>query len=338
MADPPNILWFCTDQQRFDTVHALNNPHIHTPNLDRLCLEGTAFTRAYCQNPICTPSRASFLTGMYPSAIRACINGNEWFSNDAPLVTKLLADAAGYTCGLSGKLHIASAWRGEENRVDDGYSFFKYSHSPHQGGRAGNHYIEWLEDQGIDLLTVFAGERRKDRAWGRHYEPCLPSLDPRLHQTTWCTDQALAFMEQNRHTGRPWLMNVNVFDPHGPKDPPDEYKKRYDRDSLPGPHFRASDLEHEKRLADVDFQSKARERSDAEAKDMQAAYYAMVELIDDNVGRLLEYLDKHDLRKDTLVIFMSDHGETLGDHGLSGKGCRFYESLTRVPLIFSMPG
>ena len=134
-ASQPNILWFCTDQQRFDTIHALNNPHIHTPNLDRLCAEGTAFTHAHCQNPICTPSRSSFMTGMYPSSIRACTNGNEFFSNDAPLVTRLLANA-GYTCGLSGKLHVASAWRGEENRVEDGYSFFKYSHSPYQG--------EWL--------------------------------------------------------------------------------------------------------------------------------------------------------------------------------------------------
>ena len=332
----PNILWFSTDQQRFDTIHALNNPHIHTPNLDRLCAEGTAFTHAHCQNPICTPSRSSFLTGMYPSAIRACTNGNEWFSDDAPLVTRLLANT-GYTCGMSGKLHIASAWRGEENRADDGYSFFKYSHSPYQGAGAGNQYIEWLEDQGLDLLTLFK-EMSTERAWGRIYSPYLPSVDPKLHQTTWCTDQALEFIGQNRDSDHPWLMSVNVFDPHGPNDPPHEYKRRYNVESLPGPHFKETDLAHEKRLQGTDFQSTARERSDAEAKDLQADYFAMVELIDDNVGRLLDYLDENNLRENTLVIFMSDHGEMLGDHGLVGKGCRFYEGLTRVPLIFSMPG
>ena len=90
---PPNILWICTDQQRHDTIHALGNPHIRTPNLDRLCVEGTAFSRAYCQSPICTPSRASFLTGMYPSTVHGCMNGNERWSGAAPLVTRLLADA-----------------------------------------------------------------------------------------------------------------------------------------------------------------------------------------------------------------------------------------------------
>ena len=98
---PPNILWICTDQQRYDTIHALNNPHIHTPNIDRLVAAGVAFTHAFCQSPICTPSRASFLTGMYPSSVHGCTNGNVRWAEAAPLVTKLLADA-GYTCGSCG--------------------------------------------------------------------------------------------------------------------------------------------------------------------------------------------------------------------------------------------
>ena len=106
--DRPNILWFCADQQRFDTVQALGNPHIRTPNLDRLAAEGVAFTHAFCQSPICTPSRASFLTGRYPANVRGCMNGNEEWGEGAPLVTKLLADK-GYDCGLSGKLHLAGA-------------------------------------------------------------------------------------------------------------------------------------------------------------------------------------------------------------------------------------
>ena len=77
----PNILWFCTDQQRFDTISALGNKHISTPNLDRLCARGTAYTRAYCQAPICTPSRSSFLSGMYPSTIGASRNGNAYFAD-----------------------------------------------------------------------------------------------------------------------------------------------------------------------------------------------------------------------------------------------------------------
>ena len=86
----PNILWLCTDQQRWDTIHALGNSFIDTPNLDRLCRQGVAFTNTYCQNPICTPSRASFLTGRYPSSINANINGACNLPEHCTLITKSL--------------------------------------------------------------------------------------------------------------------------------------------------------------------------------------------------------------------------------------------------------
>ncbi|MDR0655827.1 MAG: sulfatase-like hydrolase/transferase, partial [Treponema sp.] len=105
---PLNIVWFCTDQQRWDTISSLGNKAINTPNIDRLVREGTAFSRAYTQNPVCTPSRASFLTGRYPRSTKVCYNGNEYFSKDEVLITKMLADA-GYDCGLTGKLHLTSA-------------------------------------------------------------------------------------------------------------------------------------------------------------------------------------------------------------------------------------
>jgi len=122
----PNILWICTDQQRWDTIHALGNPHIRTPNIDRLVSEGVSFTRTYCQSPICTPSRASFLTGLYPSSVHNCGNGNERWSEGAPLLPKLLKDA-GYDCGLAGKLHLAGCQgRVEPRPKDDGYRVFKW--------------------------------------------------------------------------------------------------------------------------------------------------------------------------------------------------------------------
>ena len=101
----PNILWICTDQQRYDTIRALGNNHIRTPNLDRLAAEGVAFSRAYCQAPICTPSRASFLTGRYPSTVHVNRNGNAYCPDDIGLITRTLADE-GYDCGLAGKLHL----------------------------------------------------------------------------------------------------------------------------------------------------------------------------------------------------------------------------------------
>ena len=295
--------------------------------------EGVAFTHAYCQNQICTPSRTSFLTGMYPSSIRACICGNEEYSGAAPLVTRLLAEAV-YVCGLSGKLHIASPWLGPEKRVEDGYSFFRYSHSPYaridQGQRLHAVASGPGDRPGIGLPTQTS--RRRHRIPGA----IALRFEPEIHQTSWCTDEAIRFITQNRD--RPWLMSVNVFDPHSPFDPPCEYRRRYHADDLPDPHFQESDLAIQARLEGVDFHRRASCPEKFDAKDKMAAYYAMVELIDDNVGRLFDHLEESGQRENTLFIFTSDHGEMLGDHGLISKGCRFYEGLVRVPLILALPG
>jgi arylsulfatase A-like enzyme len=318
----PNILWICTDQQRYDTINALGNSHIRTPNLDWLVAHGVAFTHAHCQSPICTPSRASFLTGMYPSTIHACINGNDHWDEAAPLITKTLADS-GYDCALAGKFHLSSAMAHEPELrpKDDGYRRFWYSHAPHQGIGKGNQYTDWLTSIGQDY-------KKLKKKYG--YIPA------KWHQTTWCADRAIEFMKEE-HNG-PWLCSVNIYDPHGPFDPPQEYVDRFDIESLPEPLFRESDLAAQERLAGIMFQGKARRPAYPGAKLTLAKYWAQIELIDENVGRMLKALEETGQRQNTVVIFTSDHGEMAGDHGLNKKGCRFYEGLVRVPLIFSWPG
>ncbi len=331
----PNILWICTDQQRYDTVGALGHAHVHTPNLDRLCEAGTAFTHCYCQSPICTPSRASFLTGLYPSAVHANRNGAAYFGANerVRLITSRLAEA-GYDCGLAGKLHLCSAWQGVEPRVEDGYRVFHYSNSPSQGYRRGNAYLEWLEAQGVDPATLFdAPPDTSPRQAGRSYRPDAPT---HLHQTAWCAEKAIEFLRQPR-SGQPWLMSVNIFDPHPPFDAPDAWAARYDPDRLARPLYRESDLAVQQRLGDFYFQA-APEPPGERHQRMRARYYGMVSLIDEQVGRMLDALDATGQRDNTVVIFTSDHGEMLGDHGLQAKGCRFYEPLVRVPLILAWPG
>lgn len=318
----PNILWICTDQQRYDTIHALGNEHIRTPNLDRLVETGTAFEHAYCQTPICTPSRGSFLTGMYPSTVHACINGSDHWDEAAPLITKTLADA-GYDCALAGKLHLSSAMAHEPERRprDDGYRRFWYSHAPHQGIGKGNQYTDWLESIGQDY-------KKLKKKYG--YIPA------KWHQTTWCADRAIEFMKEQRDG--PWLFSVNIYDPHGPFDPPQKYVDRFDIDNLPGPRFRDSDIAAQKRFDGINYKGRAGDTLNRQGKERQAKYWAQIELIDENVGRMLDALEETAQRENTIIIFTSDHGDMTGDHGLVAKGCRFYDPLVRVPLIFSWPG
>lgn len=316
----PNILWYCTDQQRFDTIGALGNPHVKTPVLDQLVKQGVAFTNAYCQSPICTPSRASFMTGLYPSRARTTRNGNATFPSDIPLISKLIADA-GYRCGLVGKFHLVSAGKRPEPRLNDGFEYWQHSHAPRDDWPEGTHaYADWVREQGGDLNEMTASGA---------------SVSAEFHQTKWASDCAIDFISQEHD--RPWMLNLNVYDPHPPFIPPAEYADKFQPDDMPGPNFRDSDLEHQKKLEAVDFQVKGKTPEECDAKSVQAKYYAMIAQIDDQFSRILEVLDNTGQRENTLVIFTSDHGEMLGDHGLMYKGCRFYEGLVKVPLIFSMP-
>ena len=340
----PNILWYCTDQQRFDTIAALGNPHIRTPNLDRFVAEGTAFTHAYCQSPICTPSRASFLTGMYPSRVHNPRNGNGWVHREvaANLVTRQLAEA-GYDGGLVGKLHLAGAFNGREPRVNDGYRYFKYSHAPRNDWPLDQHdYAAWVQAQGVDPYSVLLHNFDRRHLTGALMEP-TPEQDntpPEVHQTTWGTDASVEFINQPRPADQPWFLSVNVYDPHPPFNPPWEYYRRYDPAALPGPYFQTSDLEHQGRLtaSGIDFQSESQPPEDFEGNKVQAAYYAMIEQIDEQFGRLMDALEASGQAERTIVIFTSDHGESAGDYGLTQKGCRFFDGLSRVPLIWRLPG
>ena len=340
----PNILWICTDQQRYDTIAALGHHHLSTPNLDRLARAGVAFERAYCQSPICTPSRASFLTGMYPSSIHVNRNGNPSFPNFPPLIGKRLADA-GYTCGLIGKLHLTSAYGRIEERADDGYSYWQYSHAPRDDWAEGHDYADWVRAKGADLSLLI-----KDAA----------GVPAELHQTTWCAEKTIEFI--TAPSNAPWFASVNIYDPHPPFNPPQAYREQFDPREVKPPLYRQSDLAQQAKLAPIDFQSQARPPDnldihspilpqspspslveshtpgDRDARALIAAYYAMVKLIDDQVGRILAALEATNQRDDTIIIFTSDHGEALGDHGLIQKGCRFYEGLVHVPLIWSWPG
>lgn len=329
---PPNILCLCTDQQRYDTIGALGNTLVRTANIDRLVGEGVSFTQAYCQSPVCTPSRASFLTGRYSRTTRCRQNGQK-IPEDEVLVSKMLADA-GYRCGLAGKLHLSSCSDGKvESRIDDGYHDFHWSHHP-QPDWTENAYTQWLLSRGQSWEDLYSGPTTG------YVKQGVPA---EFHQTTWCAEVAMDFVRSN--TSRPWLFSFNCFDPHHAFDPPPEYMQRYNPEDMPLPKSRPGELATKTTYQQLDaewahnhpgeFHTGA--MTDADRRDVTAAYYAMCELIDDQVGRIINELERTGQRDNTIVIFMSDHGEMLGDHGIYLKGPHFYDEAIRVPLVISCP-
>lgn len=334
----PNVLWICTDQQRYDTLGCYGNEYVSTPTIDGLAEQGTHFRRCFSQNPVCTPSRASFLTGRYPRTTRARQNGQDIPDDEIP-VTRMLADE-GYTCGLAGKLHLSSChpYRDQnpdrEQRIDDGYAEFHWSHDVGTGWPT-NEYHHWLRRRGIQF-------ERTPVEGSDHVTTSVPSEH---HQTTWCTERAIDFIEAHGNRDNPWLHSVNFFDPHPPFDPPPEYLEPYldDLEELPLPNCGDGELEEKDALRELrasqGFQDEwTPEMDDDDHRLVRAAYWAMCDHVDDQVGRLLEALERTGQRDETIVIFMSDHGTMLGDHGVYRKGPYMYEPAIRVPLIVAGPG
>jgi len=339
----PNILWICTDQQRFDTLGCYGNDVVETPVLDSLADRGIRFDQCFSQSPVCTPSRASFLTGRYPRTT-GCRQNGQPVPESERFVTQILAER-GYNCGLAGKLHVSPSDRESVEsqsvseplrRVDDGYSEFHWSHSP-TDPHPSNAYHKWLKREGVSVTPSPYEGSEHVRTW----------VDPEYHQTTWCIEEAANFIEAHESHDDPWLFSLNLFDPHPPFDPPESYLERYvDRlDEIHEPNYERSELD-DKPQVQRDKHRGDNNRggppfvdvSDDDHMLIRAAYYAMVDLIDDQIGRLFETLEQTGQREDTLVVFMSDHGEMLGDHGLYAKGPYFYDPAVRVPLIVSQPG
>jgi len=346
----PNILWICTDQQRVDTLGCYGNPHVRTPNLDRLAEQSVLFERVFAQNSLSQPSRGSFLTGRYPSTNRSTRNGQACPADlSQHLITKQL-DEEGYLCGLVGKLHLNRCderlalgeewwkydqsywWRGIEQRIDDGYTEFHWDHAPGSHFRSSS-YQQWLHAKTGG--SVPESSPRDDCDYVSNGPPA------ELHQTTWCAETAISFIERHQDQPYPWLLSVNIFDPHPHFNPPAEYLERYlDKlDEIPLPNYVEGELDdkpaYQKRQHE---QSKWSQMSERDFRMVRAAYYAMVDLIDEQVGRVLDALDRTGQAERTVVIFMSDHGELVWDHGVLPKGPFLYDCSIQVPLMIRWPG
>lgn len=334
----PNILFICTDQQRYDALGCYGNSHIQTPTIDGLAQDGVLFEQCYVQNPVCAPSRASLLTGQYPRTHGLWGNGVP-LPEHQPLFSRSMADG-GYDCGMIGKMHLSACFGSRtEPRYDDGFSFYKWAHGPSHTSPE-NQYHRWLEQKFPELYAeaVSGGDRH------RHLAVAFDKLPTEAHYTRWASEQACEFLQAERDTSKPFFLWVNFFDPHHPFVAPQEYLDRYDPATLPDPIGVPGELDSKpeiQRLASAEsyagHAAGYASHSADEIKEIIAAYYAMVSLVDDETKRILDALNALGLDDDTLVVFTSDHGEMLGDHQLLLKGPMLYETAVRVPMILRWP-
>ncbi len=333
--DQPNLLFLFPDQWRWDWLACEQSPYgkvpVRTPNIDKLVQRGTRFTQCRTNSPVCAPARACLATGMrYPAA--GVIDNRQDTDPRADTVFQRLRDA-GYrtlTCGKN-DLHKKTVWKGREGWTQR-LGQYGFSDAIDQSGkldaaaaggldRGGPHcsYTSFLHANGLFELYRQDYKRRGEQA--THPTADWPSPLPRPFYTDdFCGRMALELLDRTPREG-PWMLWVNFPGPHDPFDPPRELQARYDGIQFPEPvagtdSFSGKPLDHQQ---------------------LRRNYAAECEGIDEWVGRIVDAVDQRGQRENTLVIFASDHGEMLGDHGWFTKHSA-YEGSVHVPLIAAGPG
>ncbi len=373
MNTQPNILFITSDQQNPNALGIFDR-RFRTPNLDRLAGEGTTFTRSYASSPLCTPARATWVTGQYPFTHGAWSVGTN-LRQDCLKLPELLADG-GYRTAMIGKSHLQASGQpgftegapesmNSENFRNWTGPWYGFQYAQINIGHvdeshsASMHYRAWLEDHGVDIDRYF--RKKGDRNIG----PCWWELPERYHPSSWAAEKAITYLRDHakNHQQSPFYLNLNFPEPHRPFKAPMPWYERFssidpgkpkrrwgeweDKTSL----FRAyvddtlSDLGlHDQvmfaSLADSGRFAREEYTNDfsAEEADRMRVYAAMVGLMDDKIGRVLDTLEELGLSENTFVLFVSDHGDLLGDHFLWSKGILHYDGCLRVPTIARWPG
>jgi len=323
----PNILWITGEGVPLSTLSCYGSKLIETPNIDRIAKEGVRFENAFCTNGLCAPSRATLLTGTYSH-----INGMTG-NPDVPDIPKdemphfdpaqetfvKILKRNGYQTGMVGKWHLPV------NPAKTGFDYFVFKE-----GAGGPYYNP---DGFLGNPSLGSEEIQK-----YHYEG---------YETDVMTDLVIKGMQQFK---QPFLMMVQYFNAHRPFDPPHKYEHLYDKVRIPEPGTFWDDYEHRAsparvarmRIEDMpDFNPAAdltgRQRKQWNYQRFMEHFLGTLRSQDDNIGRLLEYLEKNGLAENTIIVYTTDHGFFMGDHGWFDK--RFmYEQAIRVPWMIRCPG
>ncbi|MEM7133996.1 MAG: sulfatase-like hydrolase/transferase [Chloroflexota bacterium] len=344
MSQQPNIILIITDQQRYETIGALGYPYVDTPHLDRLVDEGVAFSQCHVTSPSCGPSRASLFTGHFPHNSGVQRNNDPW-----PRLWVQDMREAGYYCVNVGKMHADpySGMHGFHERFVVENKQRRIA-EPLWSGNPHVYDDEW--DKALAVRGFERPEKPEYMAWpdARERQGCFEwPLPDELHPDVFVGDLALRWIDKAPEAmDEPLFLQIGFPGPHPPFDPIERYAEPYlERDlkilpvteaemagqpeTLKSLRARITD-----RKADsIDFDPLA---TDSQRRRQRAYYLANMTMIDEQVGRILEALEQQGILENSVVLFTSDHGDCLGDHGLVEKW-NMYDSSVRVPLVVWSP-
>jgi arylsulfatase A-like enzyme len=336
-----NILTILTDQQRFDTLSCMGNSVVHTPNLDRLAFQGVLFTQAVCAYPLCGPSRASLLTGMYSHGHH--YRGNAEMDESGLPETVITVDEIlsnhGYHTEYHGKWHVGKGHMGcytggiRYGHHTEEYKAFldrKYPRGQLEAGYKVDRYTG-REYKAVPLDDMMEKALKDGYHMPHHNEAGELKVAAEDTLTAWTASQFIRFLQSKPE--EPFAATCSILHPHAPLVAAKPYFDMYDPASMPMPDNITDDCRVKKPKCVPDAVPLTPEGMGTYI----ALYYGLVKEVDDWVGRILDELERSGLRDNTLVIFTSDHGEMAGSHGTLSK-MELFEEAIRVPLMMSLPG
>lgn len=333
--DYPNIILITGDHLRWDHVAANGNPHIITPNLDRLIREGATFRSTYTVGVACTPNRASLMTGRYPNA-HGLISNGIMMPDDEVTLTHVLRDA-GYYTGQMGKLHFMPHKDRDHREPYKPYGFHQMRLSD-EPGPYDDAFGRWLWAQGTDVREKARVDMPGSVGRRENSYYVFEGTDDTTH-ASWVATETITFIEGTlrRRPGRSFFVHAGFYAPHPPLNPPQSALDLYSGRALPPRRYADGELDHlPPRFAAgmKGFLS----RPEAEWDAYRRHFYAMVTHLDQNIGRIMKAVEESGEWDRTVWVVTSDHGDYLGDHNISSKSDRPYDGAMRIPLIFRGPG
>ena len=327
---PPNLLFIYADEQAFNTLATYGNSQIEMPNLDRLAQESVVFDQAYVTQPVCTPSRSTLLTGLYPHT-NGCTENNTSLRPETPCLPEMITEGE-YVTGHFGKWHL-----GDELFPQHGFDewisiedIYNRHFSEGRDRNARSSYHGFLVENGFAPLH---GDR-----FGRGEAARLPE---EYSKPAFLGEESSRFIKGNKD--RPFVLYVNFLEPHmpyfGPRD------DQYEPPEMPLPPNFDAVPDVTQPLKTRVFAGAYREyghsglalRTREDWQRMIANYWGLCSLVDTHVGTILDTLEECGLRHDTIVVFTSDHGDMMGSHRLLAK-CVMFQEAIRVPMMIRLPG